>query len=149
MLVMLIANNNCWTSELDRIALVVSIQFTLSLWLCSRWYYVSYSLSMRLHLLRWGKKSSIFLFLYLFLNVFWWCHLLTGMLQCCVWLFLYFRAVRSWQLPAWADLAVPRPLRSLSWSWKVTVLYFRFPRPMTSTNVFEQVNCKSLSKMTS
>lgn len=34
---------------------------------------------------------------------------------------LCFRAVRSWQLPVWADLVVPRPLKSLSWSWKVTL----------------------------
>lgn len=32
---------------------------------------------------------------------------------------------------------------------KGNVLYFRFPRPMTCTNIFEQMNCKSPSKMTS
>lgn len=134
MLVMLISNNNCWTSELERIALVVFIQFTLGLWLCSRWYYVLVFAVYEVASFALGKKMLHLPVFVPFVNVFWWCNLLTGMLQCCVWLFLYFRAVRSWQLPAWADLAVPRPLRSLSWSWKVTVLYFCFPRPMTCTN---------------
>jgi hypothetical protein len=34
---------------------------------------------------------------------------------------LFSRAVMQWQLPAWPDLAVPRPLRSLNWPWKVTI----------------------------